>query len=76
MITVDNFRQGTAPAGFYFLVLPHYFFCVEVDAEGNAHQLKPSTLERDGILPRDGWSEVLVPVVHGPFVRLEKAGWD
>jgi hypothetical protein len=29
----------------------------EVDERGRVHQLKPSTMERDGILSAEGWSE-------------------
>jgi len=41
----------------------------EVDERGRVHQLKPSTMERDGILSPDGWSETSV---MGIVKRIEE----
>lgn len=72
MPTLDDFRNSTAPEGFYLFASPHHLFVVEVDSDGVAHQLNPKTLQRDGVLSPEGW-EANSPLVaiHGPFARSE-----
>lgn len=69
----DDLLAALAAPGLHVVVGCAWAIVVEIEADGTCHQLKPRTLERDGILSRDGWTAATIVGVLGPFSRSTAA---
>ncbi len=55
--------------GIYVMMLPAGILFIESDEQGNIHQLKAETLERDGIISKEGWNHATKWQAIGPLQR-------
>ena len=67
-VTIDEMHQTP---GIYEVIGRGGSFLAEVDEQKRCHQLKPDTLERDGILSRKGWRVPQVLRIIGPIPDKE-----
>lgn len=65
--SIDILKQK---AGIYVVQSSAGLMFIESDTEGNIHQLKLNTFERDGILESDGWNHRSHWVAIGPLQRV------
>jgi len=61
--------QAHEVPGVYVLFTHRSMLFIEIDEQRQCHQLKPDTLERDGILDRDKWNRKIPITAYGPLVR-------
>lgn len=67
-ITIEEMHQTP---GVYAVIGRSGTFFAEVDAQKVCYQLKPKTLERDGVLDREGWRVPEVLRIVGPISNKE-----
>lgn len=50
--------------GIYRVAQGLLYYFIEVDETETVHQLNPHTMERDGVLDRDGWNYVQITITR------------